>query len=256
VTVDAALFELARATASVERKQRQALADEFGTRDCFIQGMAYHNLDHSAEVAEAAEAAAELLAIEGRLPAWAPLAARLCGLFHDCVQNEGAGRNEDRSAEVAATTLERDGAFSQEFIELVVSGISATKVLDRNEDRLVQNARADDPMRALMADSDLGSLGSPGAARRALGLFVELRREELELPHRAGLRSAHPDADDGTEFLLSQARLHRRHEYLLAHSARRFMYQEANARTLESLARAWSDGSATWSDLLALVGVN
>ena len=34
------------------------------------------------------------------------------------------------------------------------------------------------------------------------------------------------------------------------------MYQEANARTLESLARIWSDGDAKWSDLLAIAGVN
>ena len=256
--VNAAHMELARATSSVERMQRQALADEFGTRDCFIQGMAYHNLDHSTEVAQAAESAAELLAFEGQLPAWAPLAARLCGVFHDCVQNQGPGRNEDRSADVAATVLGRHGAFPQEFIELVVSGIGATKVLDLDRDtgRLLQNARTDDPMCAVMADSDLASLGSPGAARQVLGLLVELRRDGLQLPHRASLWSADPDAADGREFLLSQARLHRRHEYLLGQSTRRCMYQEANARTLESLARIWSDGNAKWSDLLAIAGVN
>jgi hypothetical protein len=86
--------------------------------------------------------------------------------------------------------------------------------IDRDAGRIHENARSDQPFRALLADSDLATLGTAGARHQVLGLLVELQRDRLE----ATLRDANPDLGTGVAFLDWQIDLHRNHRYLLADS--------------------------------------
>jgi len=214
--------------------------------------MAYHNVDHSVEVAVGAEASAQLEVARGRLPEWAPLAARLAGLFHDTEQGKGPGANEDASADAAAATLRRNATFSDEFIQLVCEGIDATKVLHVTEAELVQNATSDTPFRAVLADNDLAYLGLPGSSYQLLGLLVEWQRERLCLTEWASLEEVAPEPGEVESFLMHQAKLHRTHSYLLRSSRRRFAHRLPNAATLDWLVTLWRAGQLTWVDVARL----
>lgn len=246
------MVDMVRATKAIEAQQRRVLFSRYGNRQRFRFGMAYHNLDHSVEVAAGAEASAQLEVARGRLPEWAPLAARLAGLFHDIEQGKGPGANEDASADAAEAALRRNTTFSDEFIRLVREGIDATKVVHMTEGELVQNATSESPFRAVLADNDLAYLGLPGSAYQLLGLFVEWERERLHLPEWASLEDVRPEPAEVESFLMHQAKLHRAHSYLLRSSRRRYAHRLPNAVALDWLVTLWHTGQLTWVDAVRL----
>jgi hypothetical protein len=248
------LARIARATKRVEAEQKKALFARFGNRGLFRFGMAYHHLDHGLDVGGGAEATARLLVAEGLLPDWAPFAARLAGLFHDHVQDQGPGHNENLSVEAALASLVRYEEFDEDFLMFVAEGIAATKVLefDPTNGRIIQNAKRGQPFRAAVADNDLGALGSPDSTYQVLGLYVELHRSELDLDEWATLHDADPDRASGANWLLDQVKVRRNHQYLLDSSARRFAHQHVNADELQSRAESFGRGELTWTELVDL----
>jgi hypothetical protein len=249
------LARMARATKRVETEQKLVLAERFGSRSRFRFGMAYHHLDHGLDVAGGAEASARLLVADGLLPEWAPFAARVAGLFHDHVQDEGPGRNEDLSVEAAIQSLRRYEEFDESFLEFVAEGIDGTKVreFDLDNGRITQNARRDQPFRAALADNDLGLLGSRDSTIQVAGLYAELHRTELGFGEWASLRDADPDRASAADWLLGQVKVRRNHEYLLDSSARRFAHQHVNADELQSLATSLGRGELTWLEFVDLI---
>jgi hypothetical protein len=249
------LARIAEATRRVGAEQQRTLLKRFGSRDRFRFGMAYHHLDHGLDVARGTQASARLLVAEGLLPEWAPFAAFLAGLFHDHVQDQEAGRNEDLSVKAAMKSLRRHEEFDEDFLALVAEGIDATKVLalDLENGHITQNARRGQPFRAAVADNDLGALGAPDSTHQVLGLFVELARSELGITEWMNLHEVHPDRGNTANWLLGQVAVRRNHEYLLDSSARRFPHQQVNADELQSLATSFGRGELTWTELVNVV---
>jgi hypothetical protein len=256
---DAELTRLAEVTLIVEAVEQQFLADVFGRRSKFRNGMAFHNLDHACDVATEAEANVLLLIAAGRLPAWARFAARIAGLFHDHVQDAEPGRNEARSIEAAEAAMRRCEELFPEFRALVREGITATENdIDEDAGLIVQNvgpideaATPEQLFRAAVADADVSSLGRPGN-EQPLCLYVERHWDELAAGEWSTLRSVAPNPAHAGAWLQKQARLHGAHQFLLPYSRRRYMHQAINAAELNRLGEQLAAAVLTWRQAVDL----
>jgi predicted metal-dependent HD superfamily phosphohydrolase len=101
----------------------------------------YHDVEHLADVLRALD--------ELSMPP--PVTIRLAAWFHDAVYDPHAADNEERSAELAASTLRGAGVHPVDVAEVVrLVRLTASHV-----------PTPDDPAGALLCDADLAILGSP-----------------------------------------------------------------------------------------------
>lgn len=282
------LARLEEAANAIVRSQRWRLLRRYGDGRSCVDGWAYHNLTHAADVAaRGAEGATELVA-RGVLPPQAPALAMIAGAFHDDIQFDEHAAQEYPA--VAVPTVSRDSGpaavqlspqreelsatvalkamrdyeiqrgeeiFSESDRAMVKEMIEATKVLHGTPTGLVQNTSADQPAGALMADADLSSLGRHDYARQALGLHFE--NEWLQGLHVApaygDIRQwKPPDRGRTVEFMSKQHGLVGGHGYLLEQSRRMFPHQALNAERMGGMRDDYAAGRLSWQGAVDRAG--
>lgn len=143
----------------------------------------YHDTEHLTEVLEALDAIGPAPSTPVRLAAW----------FHDAVYDPTRDDNEERSAELAQSTLPIAGVEPAEVAEVVrLVRLTAT-----------HDPEPDDPNGSLLCDADLAILAS--TPERYARYVADVRREYVQVPDET-FRAAR---DEILRRLLERTRIYR-----------------------------------------------
>jgi len=124
---------------------------------------AYHNLDHTLAVIDAAERIAQLgLSRKLIVPERDIHLVTIAAVWHDGrhSRRHGAGYNEYVSAQMAARAMQETGVFSQRETKAVQGMIKGTEV-KFVDGKVIQQANPKNYLQKVIADADLSNLGQP-----------------------------------------------------------------------------------------------
>ena len=114
----------------------------------------YHNIDHSEEVAEAAEKIGREKGLSDRV---CDLLA-IAGLYHDIEHRQGPEQDEKLITEEAVEQLRQAGDFTEDEEKTLFNGIIATTIR-KIGDKILQSVGTNTIFDSIVADADLSYFG-------------------------------------------------------------------------------------------------
>ena len=187
---------------------------------------AYHNLEHTGQVMEAAAHISEAALRAGRIATTEVTLIGIAAACHDTVHTGTSGKDEQGSAMYARYSMERFEAFTPAHLDLVEQMILATRA--KLEDGIiVQQVPEDNYPAKILADADLAHFGKT----------YEKYQPRVALLYAEMCDEGRTHGISNFEFMAMQPRLLSYHVFHTAEARYLYPHQRDNMRRMVGIIR-------------------